>query len=335
VSGEPLLVLDNLVKEFRGGGLFRRGPPVRAVDRVSLTVRRGEALGLVGESGSGKTTLGRCALRLVEPTAGTVHFDGVPVLALDRSALRTLRRRMQIVFQDPYGSLNPRMTVGAAVREPLEVHRLAKGTTAIERVARLFDEVGLDPSIADRYPHELSGGQRQRIGIARALSVEPEFLALDEPVSALDVSVQAQVLNLLADLRERRRLTYLFIAHDLAVVRHLADRVAVMYLGRLMEAGSTTALFAKPLHPYTVSLLEAVPVPDPTAPRRRVVPVGDPPSVRRPPPGCVFHPRCPHPSKDSRCSTEVPKFREVAPGQWAACHYAETTPAPPTLPHGR
>jgi oligopeptide/dipeptide ABC transporter ATP-binding protein len=333
VSGEPLLVLDNLVKEFRGGGLFRRGPPVRAVDRVSLTVRRGEALGLVGESGSGKTTLGRCALRLVEPTAGTVHFDGVPVLALDRSALRTLRRRMQIVFQDPYGSLNPRMTVGAAVREPLEVHRLAKGTTAIERVARLFDEVGLDPSIADRYPHELSGGQRQRIGIARALSVEPEFLALDEPVSALDVSVQAQVLNLLADLRERRRLTYLFIAHDLAVVRHLADRVAVMYLGRLMEAGSTTALFAKPLHPYTVSLLEAVPVPDPTAPRRRVVPVGDPPSVRRPPPGCVFHPRCPHPSKDSRCSTEVPKFREVAPGQWAACHYAETTPA--TLPHGR
>ena len=335
MSGEPLLVLDNLVKEFRGGGLFRRGPPVRAVDRVSLTVRRGEALGLVGESGSGKTTLGRCALRLVEPTAGTVHFDGVPVLALDRSALRTLRRRMQIVFQDPYGSLNPRMTVGAAVREPLEVHRLAKGTTAIERVARLFDEVGLDPSIADRYPHELSGGQRQRIGIARALSVEPEFLALDEPVSALDVSVQAQVLNLLADLRERRRLTYLFIAHDLAVVRHLADRVAVMYLGRLMEAGSTTALFAKPLHPYTVSLLEAVPVPDPTAPRRRVVPVGDPPSVRRPPPGCVFHPRCPHPSKDSRCSTEVPKFREVAPGQWAACHYAETTPAPPTLPHGR
>ncbi len=330
MSGEPLLAVDDLVKEFRGSGLFRRAAPVRAVDRVSLSVTRGEALGLVGESGSGKTTLGRCALRLVEPTAGTVRFDGAPVLALDRQALRALRRRMQIVFQDPYGSLNPRMTVGAAVREPLEVHRLARGKAAAERVVRLFDEVGLDPSIADRYPHELSGGQRQRIGIARALSVEPEFLVLDEPVSALDVSVQAQVLNLLADLRERRRLTYLFIAHDLAVVRHLADRVAVMYLGKLMETGATADLFAKPHHPYTVSLLEAVPVPDPAAPRRRMVPVGDPPSARRPPPGCVFHPRCPHPRKDTRCSTEIPALREVASRRWAACHYAETTPTPTT-----
>ncbi len=326
----PLVDAEHLVKTFRsGGGLFAKPGSVRAVDDVTLAVHRGETVGLVGESGSGKTTLGRLILRLLEPTSGSIRFDSTDVLALDARALRALRRRMQIVFQDPSGSLNPRMTVGAAVREPMEVHRLARGTEAQSRVTALFREVGLDPSYTSYYPHELSGGQRQRVGIARALSLEPDFVVLDEPVAALDVSVQAQVLNLLVDLRERRRLTYLFIAHDLVVVRHLAERVAVMYFGKLMEVAPAEMLYAQPMHPYTTSLLSAVPTPEPQQQRRRIVLRGDVPSARKRPPGCVFHPRCPHPRKDARCQTEDPEWREVEPDRWVACHYAEQPMPPP------
>jgi oligopeptide/dipeptide ABC transporter ATP-binding protein len=310
MSGDPLLVVERLVKHFSvERGVLRAPGTLRAVDGVSLTVRRGETLGLVGESGSGKTTIARCLMRLATPDAGRIVYDGVDVLGLQARALRAFRRRMQLVFQDPYGSLNPRMRVGAAVREPLEIHDLARGHAADERVAALFGEVGLDVSLRARYPHELSGGQRQRVGIARALAVEPEFLVLDEPVSALDVSVQAQVLALLTELQERRGLTYLFIAHDLAVVRQMADSVAVMYLGKIVEEGPAEDLFANPRHPYTLSLLSAVPVPDPAARRARIVLEGDPPSPLAPPPGCPFHPRCPHPTKDDRCRTEPPALR--------------------------
>lgn len=323
---QPLLAIHRLTKEYRvKGGLFARTVPLRAVNEVSFSVMRGECVGLVGESGSGKTTLARCILRLTSATSGTVEFDEVDVFSLGAKALRSLRRRMQIVFQDPYGSLNPRMTVGTAVREPLEVHGIARGEKARARVRELFGEVGLDPSYLDRYPHELSGGQRQRVGIARALSVEPEFLVLDEPVAALDASVQAQVLNLLMDLRERRHLTYLFIAHDLAVVRHIANRMLVMYLGKLMEIAAAASVYEEPLHPYTSSLLSAIPVPDPTVDRDRIVLAGDMPSPRNPPAGCVFHPRCPHPAKSSKCEVDIPALREVRPAHWAACHYAERT----------
>ncbi|HVH08416.1 MAG TPA: oligopeptide/dipeptide ABC transporter ATP-binding protein [Gemmatimonadales bacterium] len=319
--------MDALVKHFPGArgflGLGQVRVWVRAVDGVSFAIAPGQTLGLVGESGCGKSTVGRSILRLLEPDSGRVVLDGVDVLALSARELRALRRRMQIVFQDPYGSLNPRMTVRQTLAEPLTIHGLAAGAAVERRIAALLDEVGLDASFARCYPHELSGGQRQRVGIARALSVEPEFLVLDEPVSALDVSVQAQVLNLLADLQERRRLTYLFIAHDLAVVRHIADHVAVMYLGKIVERAPAAALYAGPRHPYTTSLLSAVPVPDPTAQRQRIVLAGDVPSPARPPAGCPFHPRCPHPKKDARCRTEPPALREIAPGQLAACHFAE------------
>ncbi len=329
-SSPPLLQVVDLVKHFAASdGLFGRGDPVRAVDGVTLSLERGQTLALVGESGSGKTTLGRCILRLTKPTSGAVLFDGIDVLSLDSQEMRAIRRRMQVVFQDPAGSLNPRMTVGAAVREPLEVHRIARGAKAHARVEQLFEEVGLDPTLTARYPHELSGGQKQRVGIARALSIEPEFLVLDEPVSALDVSVQAQVVNLLTELQTARSLSYLFIAHDLAVVRHIANRIAVMYLGKIIETADVDSVYQKPLHPYTVALLSAVPVPDPTANRDRVALPGEIPNPRRPPPGCPFHPRCPHVRKDRRCSTEVPALREVEPGRILACHYAET---PMTLP---
>ncbi len=326
-SATALVDVQGLVKHFPGErGYFGMGRPraaVRAVDDVSFAIMSGQTLGLVGESGCGKSTVGRSILRLIEPDAGRVAIDGLNVLTLGGRELRALRRRMQIVFQDPYGSLNPRLTVRQTLAEPLAIHRLATGADAERRIAALLQEVGLDPRFARSYAHELSGGQRQRVGIARALSVEPQFLVLDEPVSALDVSVQAQVLNLLADLQQRRRLTYLFIAHDLAVVKHVADHVAVMYLGKIVERAPAAALYAAPRHPYTASLLSAVPVPDPKAQRPRIVLTGEVPSPAHPPAGCPFHPRCPHPKKDGRCRTEPPALREVAPGQLAACHYAE------------
>ena len=317
----PLVSIRDLAKHFpvHGGLLGRTVGHVKAVDGVSLDIRRGETLALVGESGCGKTTTGRLILRLVEPTAGSVQFDGVDVLGLDPAALRKLRRRMQIIFQDPHSSLNPRMTIGATVREGLTIHELAEGAAADRRVRALFEEVGLRAEWSSRYPHEFSGGQRQRVGIARALSVEPEFIVCDEPVSALDVSVQAQVINLLTDLQRDRGLTYLFIAHDLSVVEHIADRVAVMYLGHIVELADADDLYREPIMPYTQALLSAVPVPDPTVRAKRIVLEGDVPSPARPPSGCVFHPRCGHPAKDSACARLVPPLEEKAPGHWAAC----------------
>jgi oligopeptide/dipeptide ABC transporter ATP-binding protein len=323
-----LLQVRDLVKHYSAGGLFRAGaPPVRAVQGVSFEIAQGETLALVGESGCGKSSVGRTILRLQEPTGGSAVFEGVDLFSLDRSALRRIRRRMQIIFQDPYSSLNPRMTVGAAIAEGMEIHRLASGKEVGRRVGALLEEVGLDPGYSRRYPHEFSGGQRQRIGIARALAVEPSFIVCDEPVSALDVSVQAQVLNLLADLQRERGISYLFIAHDLAVVRQIAHRVAVMYLGRIVEEGPTETLLQEPRHPYTVALLSAVPEPDPARQRSRVVLGGDLPSPSDPPPGCPFHPRCFHPQRSERCRSEIPRLRPVG-GTVAACHYAEATPSP-------
>jgi oligopeptide/dipeptide ABC transporter ATP-binding protein len=324
----PLLEVRDLVKYYSSTGLFgRSAPPVRAVDGVSFDVAPGETLALVGESGCGKSSVGRTIIRLQEPTSGKALFEGQDVFSLDRATLRGLRRRMQIIFQDPYSSLNPRMRVGAAIAEGIEIHRLAPRAQIPARVAALLEEVGLDPGYARRYPHEFSGGQRQRIGIARALAVQPAFIVCDEPVSALDVSVQAQVLNLLSDLQRQRGLSYLFIAHDLAVVRQIAHRIAVMYLGRIVEQGPTDELLSNPHHPYTVALLSAVPEPDPSSRRKRIVLGGDLPSPSNPPPGCPFHTRCFHPLKSERCRTEVPLLRPVQ-GTVAACHYAESTPQP-------
>ena len=325
MSTTALLEVRDLVTHFarRVGLLGTRREVVQAVNGVSLDIGAKTTLGLVGESGCGKTTLGRTILRLVERTSGEVRFDGLDVFALPPAELRRLRRRMQIVFQDPDGSLNPRLTIGRAVREGIEVHRLAEGEEATRRVDALLAEVGLPAGSAARYPHEFSGGQRQRAGIARALAVEPEFVVCDEPVSALDVSVQAQVLNLLVDLQARRGLSYLFISHDLAVIRHVAPRVAVMYLGRIVEHGPSDGIYGRPLHPYTQALLTAVPVPDPASRRLRIVLAGDPPSAVHPPPGCPFHPRCQHPGKNETCRTVRPELRELAPGHQAACHLAD------------
>jgi oligopeptide/dipeptide ABC transporter ATP-binding protein len=317
----PLLSVRGLVKHFPiKKGLFGKvSGRVRAVDGVSFDVIAGETLGLVGESGCGKSTTGRMILRLIEPTAGSVEFDGINLLTLDSRAMRGLRRKIQVIFQDPFSSLNPRMTVGAIVREGLTIHKIAEGAAADARVKQLLDEVGLRAEYTSRYPHEFSGGQRQRIGIARALAVEPTFIVCDEPVSALDVSVQAQVINLMQDLQRDRGLAYLFIAHDLSVVEHIADRVAVMYLGKIVELATSEDLYREPLMPYTQALLSAVPVADPTVKKSRVVLHGDVPSPANPPSGCVFHPRCQHPAKDAACAEIVPPLEEKAPNHWAAC----------------
>ena len=318
---DALLELRGLRKAFRiGGGLLGGSQQLLAVDGVDLDVARGETIGLVGESGCGKSTLARLVLRLIEADAGEIVFAGAKVRALGRTDLRALRRHMQIIFQDPYASLNPRMTVGETIGEGLRIHNIAKGEAAAERVAELLTIVGLRPDHAQRYPHEFSGGQRQRIGIARALALEPDLIVADEPVSSLDVSIQAQILNLLLDLQERFGIAYLFISHDLRVVQHLADRVYVMYLGRIVELASSDALYKAPQHPYSEALLSAVPTTDPREGRRRIVLSGDVPSPIAPPPGCPFHPRCPRAIE--RCSVEVPALREVAVGHFSACHLA-------------
>jgi oligopeptide/dipeptide ABC transporter ATP-binding protein len=320
---EPLLRVEGLKKHFAftKGVLFSRTlGHVKAVDDVSFDIRAGETLGLVGESGCGKTTTGRCILQLERPTSGAVVFEGRDLVGLEERELRAVRRRMQVIFQDPFSSLNPRMTVGQIIAEPLAVHGVVRDPAArAVRVKDLLARVGLLPQHARRYPHELSGGQRQRVGIARALAVEPSLIICDEPVSALDVSIQAQIINLLEDLQTELGLTYLFVAHDLAVVRHISDRVAVMYLGRIVEVADRKDLYENPLHPYTRALLAAVPIPDPEleASRPRVVLAGEVPSPLNPPAGCVFHPRCP--IAVDRCRAEIPPLREVSPGHWAAC----------------
>jgi oligopeptide/dipeptide ABC transporter ATP-binding protein len=317
---EPLLVVKDLKKYFpvKRGLWFGERDDVRAVDGVSFAIGRGETLGLVGESGCGKSTTARLVLRLLEPTAGEVYFGKTPVFKANRKEMHQLRRKMQIVFQDPYSSLDPRMSVKDIVGEGLVIHRLARGQEKTERVTELLEMVGLGREHLGRYPHEFSGGQRQRIGIARALAVGPELLIADEPVSALDVSIQAQVINLFEDLQEQLGLTYLFIAHDLRVVKHISDRVAVMYLGQIVELAESDELYRNPLHPYTQALLSAIPVIDPKTKRQRIILEGDPPSPIQVPAGCRFHPRCP--KRFDRCDTEAPVLREVAPRHWVSCH---------------
>jgi peptide/nickel transport system ATP-binding protein len=326
VPGVPLVELDDLRVWFpiKSGVLMdRHVGDVRAVDGVSLSISRGETLGLVGESGCGKSTIGRTVLRLYRPTSGRVVFDGQDVTALSDNALRPLRRRMQMVFQDPFASLNPRHSVGRTIAEPMRVHGIASGAEASRRVFEILDVVGLPSDAAGRYPHEFSGGQRQRIGLARALSLNPELIVCDEPVSALDVSIQAQIVNLLEELQAEFGLTYLFIAHDLAVVRHISDRIAVMYLGKVVEVAGGDELYETPLHPYTIALLSAIPIPDPVVERARTVIQipGDLPSPADPPAGCRFHTRCPF-VRSSRCADEEPMLRTVA-GHQVACHFVE------------
>jgi oligopeptide/dipeptide ABC transporter ATP-binding protein len=304
--------------------LTRKRALVRAVDDVSFDIAEGETLGLVGESGCGKSTLGRTLLRLLDPTAGSIRFGGQDITRFDQRALRPVRREMQMIFQDPYASLDPRMTVGTTLGEPIDIHALARSPSErAARIAELLAKVGLSPDAAGKYPHEFSGGQRQRIGIARALAVQPRFLVCDEPISALDVSIQAQIVNLLQDLQAQEKLTYLFISHDLKIVRHICDRVAVMYLGKLVELADARRIYDTPRHPYTQALLSAVPRLDPKLRRQRILLEGDVPSPMNPPPGCPFHPRCPVKDKPAECREVAPPLREIAPGHIAACHVAE------------
>ncbi len=325
-AAEPLCRVESLSTHFTASrGPFRPPGVVRAVDQVSLEVHAGETVGLVGESGCGKSTLGRTILRLVEPTAGTIRFEGRDITRLSSSALRPLRRRMQIIFQDPYASLNPRMSVRDTIAEALEIHGIAKGRAEVDdRVRSLLSRCGLRPDQMDRYPHEFSGGQRQRVGIARALAVEPRFIVADEPISALDVSIQAQIVNLLKDLQEELGLAYLFIAHDLKVVEYLSHRVAVMYLGRVVETAPSRALYDDPRHPYTRALMSAVPIPDPETRRQRIVLQGDVPSPLSPPSGCAFHPRCPVMEK-GLCDQKAPPLVSIGrdPAHRVACFKAE------------
>ncbi len=322
MSASNLIEIKNLVKHFpiKGGIFSREVASVKAVSDVSLTIARGETLGLVGESGCGKSTLGRLALRLLEPSAGQIIFDGQDITKLSSTEMRKLRRRMQIIFQDPYASLNPRMTIGNIIAEPLDIHGLYKGERE-KRVRRLLDLCGLRAEAMNRYPHEFSGGQRQRICIARALAVEPEFIVCDEPVSALDVSIQSQILNLMMDLQQEFKLTYLFISHDLKVVKHVSDRLAVMYLGKIVESAASDEIYSSPQHPYTRALLSAIPIPDPTFKKERIILQGDVPSPINPPSGCYFHPRCP--IAQEKCKREFPFLEPAGTGKshLAACYF--------------
>jgi oligopeptide/dipeptide ABC transporter ATP-binding protein len=322
MTSQPILIARDLVRHFpSAGGLFRKGAPIRAVDGVSLEVQRGETFAIVGESGCGKSTLARLLLRLIEPTSGQVIYEGEDITAAKPEAVRRLRSRLQIVFQDPFSSLNPRMTIGDLVAEPMLVHGLATRADVREKVSGVLALVGLRPDVANRYPHEFSGGQRQRIGIARALASGPTLLVGDEPISALDVSIRAQILNLLEELKARLGLTLILVSHDLAVVRHTSDRVAVMYLGEIVELAPVDVLFDAPLHPYTQALMAAIPVPDPGARKGRALLEGDPPSPANPPPGCRFHTRCPH--ANERCRTERPVLHAPdATTRLVACHHA-------------
>jgi oligopeptide/dipeptide ABC transporter ATP-binding protein len=326
MTNQPLVEIKDLKKYFP----VPHKQFVRAVDGVSFTINQGETLGLVGESGCGKTTVGRCVLRLIEPTSGEIRFDGIDLSRLDRGRMRALRRRMQIIFQDPYSSLNPRMKVGSIIAEPLEIHRVGDRRERRDRVAELLRVVGLDPDYANRYPHQFSGGQRQRIGIARALALNPDFIVADEPVSALDVSVQAQVVNLMQDLQERFGLTYLFISHGLAVVKHISTRVGVMYLGKLVELAPAEEIYKNPLHPYTQALLRAIPIPDPGSTRRATHKLGgDVPNPTAPPAGCRFHTRCLQ--AGDRCVREEPELVEVSHGHFVSCFLREQVVQSPLL----
>ncbi|HOB95301.1 MAG TPA: dipeptide ABC transporter ATP-binding protein [Aquabacterium sp.] len=328
-SAEPVLSVRGLVKHFpvnKGVVFSRTVGQVRAVDDVSFDIARGETLALVGESGCGKSTTGRLVLRLIDPTGGSVRFQGWELATATDEQMRSMRRHLQIIFQDPYASLNPRMTIGDILTEPMNVHGIGSAAERAERVRELLQVVGLLPEHARRYPHQFSGGQRQRVGIARALAVQPKLIVCDEPVSALDVSIQAQVVNLLQDLQKRFGLSYLFIAHDLAVVKHISDRVAVMYLGKLVEIADKPSLYARPLHPYTQALLSAIPRPEPGLQRQRILLAGDVPSAMHPPSGCRFHTRCPH--AQERCRREEPLLRDAGPGHRVACHFFESLPAP-------
>ena len=317
----PLLEVKHLKKYFpiKGGVFSKTIGYVYAVDDVNFTIAKGETLGLVGESGCGKSTTGRSILRLIEPTDGEVYFEGQDIIKLEKGSMRALRREMQIIFQDPYASLNPRMTIGSIIGEPLEIHKIARGSEKEERVASLLQKVGLRAEDMRKYPHEFSGGQRQRIGIARALALNPKLIVCDEPVSALDVSIQAQVINLLGDLQVEFGLSYLFIAHNLNVVEHISNRVAVMYLGQIVELASDEDLYKNPQHPYTEALLSAVPIPDPTIKKKRIILEGDVPSPINPPKGCHFHTRCMY--KEKICEEVEPEFKDIGGGHWVACHF--------------